>query len=167
MYGCMRRFPCSGGVGLHHLLRENSAASPPAGGQEVAQGSNVRWELWHTTKEEALASVWRDSRAAEEQRKQGREEQKLLDNWIPKVKVLSLSCTRIFCSFCNCDQCLKRARLSWKYSPWKFKPNSEIKPLIAVQRKRCWSWCQIVRGAIGIWFNGLRRTDDWVMDDTP
>ena len=35
-------------------------------------------------KEEALASVWRDSRAAEEQRKQGREEQKLLNNWIQK-----------------------------------------------------------------------------------
>ena len=34
--------------------------------------------------EEALASVWRDSRAAEEQRKQGREEQKLLDNLIQK-----------------------------------------------------------------------------------
>ena len=33
---------------------------------------------------EALASVWRDSRAAEEQRKQGREEQKLLDNLIQK-----------------------------------------------------------------------------------
>ena len=54
------------------------------------------------------------------------------------MKVLSLSCTRIFCGFCNCDQCLKRARLSWKYSPWKYNPNSEINPLIAVQRKRCW-----------------------------
>ena len=74
---------------------------------------------------------------AEEARKGGTEAFGQLDS---KVKVLSLSCARIFCSFCNCDQCLKRARLSWKYSPWKFKSNSEIKPLIAVQRNRYWSW---------------------------
>ena len=42
------------------------------------------WSTTSATKEEALASVWRDSRAAEEQRKQGREEQKLLDNLIQK-----------------------------------------------------------------------------------
>ena len=36
------------------------------------------------------------------------------------------------------EKCLIRARLSRKYSPWKYKPNSEIKPLIAVQRKLCW-----------------------------
>ena len=46
---------------------------------------------------------------AEETRKGGTEAFGQLDS---KVKVLSLSCTRIFCSFCNCDQCLKRARLS-------------------------------------------------------
>ena len=46
---------------------------------------------------------------AEEARKGGTEAFGQLDS---KVKVLSLSCARIFCSFCNCDQCLKRARLS-------------------------------------------------------
>ena len=46
---------------------------------------------------------------AEETRKGGTEAFGQLDS---KVKVLSLSCARIFCSFCNCDQCLKRARLS-------------------------------------------------------
>ena len=46
---------------------------------------------------------------AEETRKGGTEAFGQFDS---KVKVLSLSSTRIFCSFCNFDQCLKRARLS-------------------------------------------------------
>ena len=70
---------------------------------------------------------------AEETRKGGTEAFGQFDS---KVKVFSLSCTRIFCTFLFCDQCLERACLSRKYSPWNYKPNSEIKPLIAVQRKR-------------------------------
>ena len=48
-------------------------------------------------------------RGAEEARK-GRTE--AVGQFDSKVKVLSLSCARIFCSFRTCDQCLKRARLS-------------------------------------------------------
>ena len=55
------------------------------GGRSSLQTSHPSEEVpLLITKEEALASVRRDSRAAEEQRKQGREEQKLLDNWIQK-----------------------------------------------------------------------------------
>ena len=64
------------------------------------------------------------------------------------------------------EKCLIRARLSRKYSPWKYKPNSEIKPLIAVQRKRCWSSYMIYNDIYHtrLWGGTLRVLTDPLLD---
>ena len=108
----------------HHLLRGNSSASPPIGGQEGAQKSNLKWELLHTAKRGGLSFSMEGLEGVEEQRRRGKKGLKLLLSKV-KVLLLSLSRTIIVCGFRFYDQCLMRARWSRKYSQCPNKPNSE------------------------------------------
>ena len=71
-----RRRPCSTGRYQENHLLLGSSAPPLEGG---SGGCNVDGSFVFCPKEEAVASVWRDSRAAEEERERGSVEQKLLD----------------------------------------------------------------------------------------